>query len=259
MWSQLSEKFKDRIIWPFSPTYTEVREVDSDDASGFTYKQAPIKATSSRVKIALALLILAITFGAGLLVASIGPRAVSQIPISSHKDDHIAACPLLSPMATPPKVEHKCGSTYASALASGCTFDLLSYSWVPKSCYDSETDLEFREWIANPNRTGGAFPFFANKSLSPSSHILDVDALSSMSGNIWVWSPEEEHVGHCIFWSRRIHRFLQGRFKWSESVAKMAHTSHCAFEVLDRLLSKTPLRRIEYGIARFKVQYDSCA
>lgn len=66
---------------------------------------------------------------------------------------------------------HDCGSDIASAKAADCAFDMLSHTWVPKPCYDSETDAEFREWIFNPNRTGGALTYFLSSTLSANTHI----------------------------------------------------------------------------------------
>lgn len=76
---------------------------------------------------------------------------------------------------------------------------------------------------------------------------------------IWLWTTEEQHIAHCIFWARRIHRALEGKFRWSKSVEVMQHTFHCAYEVLDTLLVEAPLKNVATGVVHFKVQFDTCA
>jgi hypothetical protein len=60
---------------------------------------------------------------------------------------------------------------------------MLSHTWVPKPCYDSEIDAEFREWIFNPSLTGGAFPNFLSSTLLANAGIDGIDALSAIPGD----------------------------------------------------------------------------
>lgn len=241
-------------------------ERNSETGSSFIDKQEPIAAKSNRrPRFLLALLLLAIGAGIGLLIASIvrRPGAGPQAPASelnSHQDSApIAVACQPSYKSTPqPKVIYDCGYDITSAKAADCAFDMLSHTWVPKPCYDSETDAEFREWIFKPNRTGGAFPYFLSSRLTANTHIDGIDALSAIPGDTWIWSHGEEHVGHCIFVTRRIHRALEGKFKWSDDVANFDHTSHCAHEVLESILEKTPLKRFEGAKITLKVKFDKC-
>ncbi|KAH7398365.1 hypothetical protein BKA66DRAFT_565978 [Pyrenochaeta sp. MPI-SDFR-AT-0127] len=270
MWPAPLQSFKDRIISPLSPKYTEVpdgdSEKDSENGSGFIDKQE-LMATkpNRRSRFLLALLLLAIGTGIGFLVASIvrrpgaGPQAPASELGSHHHNAPVAVACQPSYESTPqPKMIHDCGSDIASAKAANCAFDMLSHTWVPKPCHDSETDNEFREWIFNPNRTGGAFPYFLSSTLSANTHIDGIDALSAVPGDTWIWSHGEEHVGHCIFVVRRIHRALEGKFRWSDDVANFDHTSHCAHEMLESILEKAPLRRFEGGTVTLKVKFDKC-
>lgn len=242
-------------MWPFTPAYKRVPELDSGINSSFNQQQELSPEKNSSIKYFLVLLVLANTLALGLLIPFFGLQPVPPSPPPKH---HLARCPALSASTSPPKQEQDCGSTVASARAANCSFDLLSNSWMPTSCYDSETDLEFRSWIVHPNRTHGAWPYFTSSSLSPSTHIPDIATLSSMTG-LWLWTTEEEHIAHCIFWARRIHRALEGSFRWSKGVENMQHTFHCAYEVLDNLLVEAPLKKAETGVVHFKVQFDTCA
>jgi hypothetical protein len=242
-------------MWPFSPRYERVLDLDAGNVSNSDeVSQTP----PGKIKVSnyiLVLLVVANTLALGVLVSFFGPQSVPKT-LSSHR--HHATSTSL-PTSTPaPTQKQDCGSTISSAQAANCAFDLLSNSWLPTSCYDSETDLEFRSWIMHPNRTHGAWPYFTSKSLSHSTRIPDIETLSSTTG-VWLWSTQEQHVGHCIFWARRIHRTLEGKVKQSMSVKNMKHSFHCANEVLDSLLGEAPLKKIEKGVVHFKVQIDTCA
>ena len=244
------------IMWPFKPSYKRLRGVDSEINSSFDEKREFSSTNLSSIKYLLVLLVLANTIALGLLI----PFSESQpIPQSPAPSGHLAACHSTpSTNISTPKQDQNCGSTFATARAANCSFDLLSNSWMPTSCYDSETDLEFRSWVMHPNRTHGASPYFTSSSLSPSTHIPDITTLSSMTG-LWLWTTEEEHIGHCIFWARRIHRALEGTFRWSKGVENMKHTFHCAYEVLDNLLDEAPLKKAQTGVIRFELLFDICA
>jgi hypothetical protein len=243
------------IMWSFTPSYKRVPELDSRINSSFDEKQDFSPQNSSNIKYFLVLLVLANTLALGLLIPFL---RLQHVPRSSPPNHYPTTCPSPSASTSSPGQEQDCGTTIASARAANCSFDLLSNSWMPTSCYDSETDLEFRSWIARPNRTHGAWPYFTSSSLSPSTHIPDIETLSSMTG-LWLWTTEEEHIAHCIFWARRIHRALEGSFRWSKGVENMQHTFHCAYEVLDNLLVEAPLKKAEKGVVHFKVQFDTCA
>jgi hypothetical protein len=242
-------------MWPFSRRYERVLDLDAGNVSNSDeFSQTPPGKTKVSTYILL-LLVVANTLALGVLVSFFGPQSVPKT-LSSHR--HHATSTSL-PTSTPaPTQKQDCGSTISSAQAANCAFDLLSNSWLPTSCYDSETDLEFRSWILHPNRTHGAWPYFTSKSLSHSTRIPDIETLSSTTG-VWLWSTQEQHVGHCIFWARRIHRTLEGKVKQSMSVKNMKHSFHCANEVLDSLLGEAPLKKIEKGVVHFKVQIDTCA
>jgi hypothetical protein len=240
------------IMWPFSRRYERLPELDSGIASSFNGTQH-ISPNKTRVPtLIVILLILANTLALGLLIPSLASQTGSKPPPTHH---HAASAPLPTSVSTA-EPKQDCGGTVESARAANCSFDLLSNSWLPTSCYDSETDLEFRSWIAHPNRTHGAWPYFTSKTLSHSTRILDVEELSSTNG-VWLWSTQEQHLGHCIFWAKRVHRALEGRTKQSKSVENVKHSSHCANELMASLLEDAPQKAT--GVVHFKVQIDACA
>jgi hypothetical protein len=246
-------------MWPFSRLYERIPELESEfepeTISNFRKRTRVSLQKSNITAYILALLVSVNTLALGVWSPFFGPQARSES--SSYHQHHATSAHL--PVSTFAPTQHQdCGSTVASARAANCAFDLLSNSWLPSSCYDYETDLEFRSWIVHPNRTHGAWPYFTSRSLSHSTHIPDIETLSSTIG-VWLWSTQEQHVGHCIFWARRVHRTLEGKVKQSMSVKNMKHSFHCANEVLDSLLGEAPLKKLDAGVVHFMIQIDTCA
>jgi hypothetical protein len=143
--------------------------------------------------------------------------------------------PTTTSSITPPRLNLDCGNSLASARANNCTFDLLSYSWTPYPCYERETDLEFREWAHSPARQFGAFPFFIDR--NGTMRISNVEAMSFRAGSL-AHTTQEEHLGHCIFWMRRIERILEGNGRFTERGMfgdGVPHSLHCSKSLLKRL------------------------
>ncbi|KAH6666766.1 hypothetical protein B0J14DRAFT_198740 [Halenospora varia] len=151
-----------------------------------------------------------------------------------------------------------CGTsnTTAEAKALGCEFDLMSYSWTPKQCFDEETASEFREWVWESERQEGAFPFFYDQ--EGKNRVEDEHALSQSFGEV-IHTTQEEHLGHCTFMIRRIHRVAEsnGRLRLNSRFGTLAHTKHCSMEVLKSL--KRPDLSYLRGIhSRFGVSFERC-
>lgn len=128
--------------------------------------------------------------------------------------------------------QHSCGSTVTEAIAMGCGFDLLSYSWTPSPCLDMQTSNEFLEWLQKDKRVQGSFPFFAD--YNGTKRLRDVDELAQLAGSI-AWSTQEEHLGHCIFWMRRMERVRLGLARQLMRGIGVQHAMHCTMSLLEDL------------------------
>ncbi|RFU33863.1 hypothetical protein B7463_g2516, partial [Scytalidium lignicola] len=147
-----------------------------------------------------------------------------------------------------------CGNTIAEAKARGCEFDVLSYSWIPQECRDRETDDEFLEWLYSDDRQLGPWPFFKDQEMKE--RIPDADALSHRVRMI-SYAPQEEHIGHCIFLARRLHRAMDSSWTMDTRGGNLNHTIHCTNMVLK---SATGISE-EYATLRthFGVTFGSCS
>lgn len=159
-----------------------------------------------------------ILFGVVVLVLS-GELIRSQLHHQS-STPKTSTSPSLSP----------CGNTTAQARARGCKFDLLSYSWLRPQCLDRQTSAEFRTWIQPPSRSLGSWPFFTNDTFT--SQVPDEEAFSERTLRVLTYTTWEEHLGHCVFLTRRIYRSMNGDFGMDPHFGNFSHTVHCTDEIL---------------------------
>ena len=125
-----------------------------------------------------------------------------------------------------------CGNSTSEARAMGCEFDVLSYTWLPKECIDYETISEFRDWIHSKDRQFSEWPFYADR--EGKQWIPDEVRLSEFTWR-YIWTTKEEHLGHCAFMSRRLHRAALGNFRLYVRGDGVHHTIHCSEMLLDNI------------------------
>ena len=135
-----------------------------------------------------------------------------------------------------------CGNTTEEAEARGCEFDLLSHNWTPAPCVDHEIMAEFREYVRSPERKHSAWPYYVDH--DGKDWIPDERALA-LRANKHVVTTQEEHLAHCGFLIRRIHRAMLGITKADDIVSKYPHTVHCTQELMRQ--EKKPLDVLSEG------------
>ncbi|KAI1381354.1 hypothetical protein F4677DRAFT_402756 [Hypoxylon crocopeplum] len=151
-----------------------------------------------------------------------------------------------------------CGrsNTTAEAEVLGCVFDILSYSWTPRQCFDEDTASEFNEWLWESGRQMGAFPFFYD--VEGKDRIQDEQALGENFGTA-IHTTQEEHLAHCTFMMRRIHRVSEsnGRLRLNSRYGSLEHTKHCSHEIL-KSLERKDLSYLGGVRSRFGVSFERC-
>lgn len=122
-------------------------------------------------------------------------------------------------------VETTCGSSYASAIANNCIFQLWSFSWVPPECFDNELHDEFLSLRAKEG-------WHYYSSLSP---LIKVPLDSVLAGNRNdLHSTWGQHFWHCAFYQRKFFRMVEEHDDRREATLKMTrrdlgeeHARHC--------------------------------
>ncbi|OTA98094.1 hypothetical protein M426DRAFT_17768 [Hypoxylon sp. CI-4A] len=163
-------------------------------------------------------------------------------------------------------------NTTAEARELGCVFDILSYSWTPRPCFEEATASEFGAWLREPQRQRGPFPFFYD--LEGRHRVADEEALAEMTSGgdanatsttttttttMMIYTTAEEQLAHCVFMMRRIHRAAEsnGRVRLSSQYADVEYTKTCAAEILESFQreDRSYLREIK---SQLSVSFESC-
>lgn len=127
--------------------------------------------------------------------------------------------------------ELHCGNSSTEARDHCCVFDLLTNSWMPKYCADPYTDDEYRAWVTEANRELGSWAFYHDQKAEW--QVTSEEELSDMVGK-HVWTTTENHLAHCVFLARRMHRLVTGEIA-AVAHNTFAHTMHCTKAVLEAL------------------------
>lgn len=135
-----------------------------------------------------------------------------------------------------------CGSSATEARELGCVFDLLTNNWMPEICSDPVTDAEYRAWVLETDRELGAWAFFYDKNAEH--RVGSEQELSNLVGH-QVYTTTQNHLAHCAFLARRMHRLIDGEIA-AVAHNPLKHTVHCTSAIIDAIstlghLATTPV------------------
>jgi hypothetical protein len=135
----------------------------------------------------------------------------------------------------------------------GCVFDLLTNNWMPEYCADPITDAEYREWVLDPSRQLGAWAFYHDE--QGQKQVASEEVLSDLVGS-HIYTTTENHLAHCAFLARRMHRLVTGDIA-AVAHNTLAHTLHCTRAILKAVESNEPSLKAQIG-STFDVGIVSC-
>lgn len=113
----------------------------------------------------------------------------------------------------------ECGTTVSDAMAAGCEYDPVTFSWLPERCLDRELAFELTH-----NTTWALHADLAGK--------IERSDLEFASNKSKTYITHGNHVVHCIYVWRRMHRMLLAG-KPVHSGMAYRHTIHCTEVILD--------------------------
>jgi hypothetical protein len=132
-----------------------------------------------------------------------------------------------------------CGDNPDTARSLNCSFDLLSFSWLPSQCYDfqlTSTFLQRYNWTWYRSKT----------SEDPSvNEPIPVSQTVALLGNeTELYGSDEYHIIHCIYMWRKLHRGIEverdglepgsASGAWIDSyMGNFMHTDHCSSFLLN--------------------------
>lgn len=121
---------------------------------------------------------------------------------------------------------NRCGSNTEEALALGCKFDAINYSWQPPECFHEK--VYKRYW--DLTRAQGALKWYADSNFTKELP-QDIELLMHTPH---VWSEHRLHVVHCLYDWELMHYALSMNKPVPEFISRLNHTVHCADTALDQ-------------------------
>ncbi|KAL7939931.1 hypothetical protein V8C42DRAFT_339104 [Trichoderma barbatum] len=162
---------------------------------------------------------LRILFIGGLIILALGITVIIQsIKLSKRHPPTVTGFE--------PGESGRCGFNATEAIARGCVFDYMNFSWQPPECYDSALD----EKHATMMRKDGPIKWWADANLTQP---LPDDA-NILKMYTEVWTERKFHYKHCMYsWDILHLSYDDGRP--IPDLMSREHSMHCAM-VLDRAI-----------------------
>jgi hypothetical protein len=110
---------------------------------------------------------------------------------------------------------YTCGNTTTSAQANNCTFDPLSFAWLPKPCFDDHLSQAFL-WLRNWTW------YFDPDGSNPAPY---EEVLKGEHDRLYVTA--EHHVLHCMYMWRKMHRAVSEGWLIDGIIGDFEHADYC--------------------------------
>lgn len=150
-----------------------------------------------------------------------------------------------------PVHRHHCGRTVAEAKSLGCTFDLLSRSWLPKDCsrFGGEEFIQGLRGFPG-NHTG--WGIYRDRQQTYELTMEEIGEYAE-SGLKW-YGTERQHLLHCAWTLKRVlNAYLNGK-KVDGVTKEFVHTGHCVDTLHGSTIREGDLDRISLsGNVRFGI------
>ena len=117
---------------------------------------------------------------------------------------------------------YSCGTTPEEAVERDCQFDMLSFAWVPKPCFDADLSSTYNVYEA--------FEFFYHREKSDK---IPVEELRK-GINKQVYTSGRYHRTHCTYaWKILQRAVLQGYHLSDNKTLSPEHYDHCSYYLVD--------------------------
>ena len=119
-----------------------------------------------------------------------------------------------------PPESYNCGSSPSTARARNCSFDIMSFSWLPAPCYDGALTDEFL------SRSDWSWWRYADQMNEERETVpQSVVGIGEHDSLFVVW---EYHLQHCLFMWQKLHRALSPDGGYVDTyISNLNHTMHC--------------------------------
>jgi hypothetical protein len=118
---------------------------------------------------------------------------------------------------------NQCGTSAEEARARGCVFEATGFTWLPRECYDGETESEFLQYVAENDLKLYHDPDYTNEARPE----------EVQKGNgAGYFVREGYHLAHCLFLFKKLHRSYVSGKPIDGYITSLNHTAHCVGQSL---------------------------
>ncbi len=118
---------------------------------------------------------------------------------------------------------NQCGTSAAEARDRGCVFEATGFTWLPKECYDKETESEFLQYVSENNLN-----LYHDHKYTK---LVSMEEVRKGEGKGY-FALERYHLAHCLFLFKKLHRAYASGKTVDGYIISLGHTAHCVNQSL---------------------------
>lgn len=128
---------------------------------------------------------------------------------------------------TAPSQLASCGASVAEAEAAGCTFDILTKSWLPATCdrHGTSNYLKIATW------NNDTWTYWADKEGRREIDPTDMSRMAGVEGAEW-WVTEREYLAYCAWINVRMAHGVSTGSNIDQITRDYEHSRHCTLLLL---------------------------
>lgn len=136
-----------------------------------------------------------------------------------------------------------CGNSSAEAVSLGCTWDQLSWSWLPPGCphYANEEFMRAEDWKYYTDPLGKQEAIGALWT-----HALD--------NHVELYGERREHLTHCVYMFLSLGQIIRDGTPYHQRISSYEHVHHCSGILLEALRQDPNWHNMETSTGR--VSYE---
>jgi hypothetical protein len=117
-----------------------------------------------------------------------------------------------------------CGNSSAEAISLGCTWDQLTWSWLPPDCphYANEEFLQAEDWKFYTDPLG-------------KQEAVGETWRNAMDNLVDLWGERREHLTHCVYLFLSLGQVIRDSTPHHQRLTGYEHVHHCSKIILEAL------------------------
>jgi hypothetical protein len=144
-----------------------------------------------------------------------------------------------------PKIVRKCGHTAAEAMALGCTFDHMTWSWLSPKCPRYASD----DFLAAEEKPWNYYQDPDNRVL-----VSKENWTLAMDNQIRLYTERRERITHCVFTFLNLAQIIRDGKETHPKLSSYGHIKHCAEVTLESVRRDREWWKVDADMG--KVSFD---